>query len=92
VLDEATAEWAREQLRGPWWFSAAACADVDSDLFFLERGKKAAKTKAACENCPVVSACLQYAVDAGFDYGIFGGMTPTERRSWVRRRRLVRTA
>jgi len=92
VLDEAFEDWAREQLRGPWWFAAAACRDADSDDFFLDRGQKATKAKELCGRCPVVSACLQYAVDAGFDYGIFGGMTPRERMALVRQRRLARTA
>ena len=92
MLDDATAEWAREQLRGPWWFRAATCRDADNDDFFLERGQKAARAKELCSRCPVVDACLEYAIDNGLELRIFGGRTPAERRALDRRRRLARTA
>ncbi|OLT42162.1 transcription factor WhiB [Saccharomonospora sp. CUA-673] len=70
----------------------AACRDVDPELFFpiSDRGpgaQQAAEAKAICGRCPVRDRCLSYALDAGLDFGIFGGLTQEERRELTRRRR-----
>lgn len=36
--------------------------------------------KAICNACPVRELCLDYALAAKEEYGIFGGLTPSERR------------
>lgn len=33
-----------------------------------------------CSSCPVLAECLQWALDTGSDWGIFGGTTGEERR------------
>ena len=38
-----------------------------------------------CAVCPVRDQCLQFALDSGEQYGIWGGRTPIERRSMHRR-------
>ncbi|TQN30525.1 transcription factor WhiB [Haloactinospora alba] len=74
------------------WRYHAACRDEDPELFFpigdsgpaliqIEEAKK------VCQQCPVSSACLQWALDSGQDSGIWGGMSEDERRSLKRRRR-----
>ncbi|HLU54070.1 MAG TPA: WhiB family transcriptional regulator [Pseudonocardia sp.] len=67
------------------WRLAAACRDHDPELFFplSEVGpgaRQVERAKAVCAGCPVRSECLDYALAAGLDHGIFGGMTETERR------------
>ena len=37
--------------------------------------------KSLCETCPVLLDCRDYAVDAGEQHGIWGGMTVKERRA-----------
>lgn len=61
------------------------CAGVDPEVFFPPGGGGDAagetrKAKRICRRCPHTSACLEWAVDTGQDYGIWGGTTPDERR------------
>jgi WhiB family transcriptional regulator, redox-sensing transcriptional regulator len=61
------------------WLSRAACIGEDPELFFPERGEylKSAAAKAVCARCPVTQECL---AGAPSEFGIRGGLTPTERR------------
>ncbi|MZE81693.1 WhiB family transcriptional regulator [Streptomyces xinghaiensis] len=83
------------------WRLNAACRDTDPDLFFpvgssgpALRQEQAAK--AVCESCPVVGACLDWALETGQTSGVWGGTSEDERRSMHRRRererRRARTA
>ncbi len=70
------------------WRSAAACRDSDSGLFFPESASDVAKVaaaKAVCATCPVQEECLAFAVELNQTEGIWGGRTPSERRT-IRRR------
>ncbi len=62
------------------WMDDAACADVDPDIFFAENGKKYSDAKAVCDGCPVVQQCLEFAVSNGVRVGVWGGLTPEERK------------
>jgi len=71
------------------WRSLAACRDSDPELFFPAVGDqdigRIAAAKAVCATCPVREECLTYAVELNQSEGIWGGHTPTERRSFRRR-------
>jgi WhiB family redox-sensing transcriptional regulator len=72
------------------WRRHAACRDEDPELFFPvglagPALARAAEAKAACARCPVREACLNFALSAGQDYGIWGGLTEDERRNLRRR-------
>ncbi|SDJ95409.1 WhiB family transcriptional regulator, redox-sensing transcriptional regulator [Actinopolyspora mzabensis] len=74
------------------WQHRASCRDEDPELFFpvSEVGPGAQQVQQAkkiCAQCPVSSECLAYAQRTGLDFGIFGGMTPEERREAGRRAR-----
>ena len=82
-----------EILNGKWqgWRRLAACRDADTDLFFPngetgEALEQAAEAKAICAVCPVREECLDFALTTNQPYGVFGGLTETERRSLLRRR------
>lgn len=67
------------------WRDRAACRDEDPELFFPVSdvgpgARQATEAKAVCGRCPVRRECLDYALDNGLDYGIFGGTTERERR------------
>jgi WhiB family redox-sensing transcriptional regulator len=67
------------------WMDRAACTGVDPDLFFPPKGdsvpgESATAAKAVCASCPVRDDCLQYALTTNQRYGVWGGMTWTERR------------
>lgn len=53
------------------------------DWFPTEHREKAAKK--LCDGCPVRTACLDDALANRIDYGIWGGLTPRERRQIIRR-------
>ena len=80
------------------WYEYAACRGENPELFFpigtsgsaLQQLKQA---KAVCGRCAVQSVCLEWAVLAGIDEGVWGGQSEDERRAQRRRtarqRRLV---
>jgi hypothetical protein len=57
---------------------------MDTELFFPE-GTPTREARRACASCPVVSQCLEYALDWGV-IGIWGGTTMRERRKILRDR------
>jgi len=67
------------------WRSRALCVGADEDLFFPQTGKSARAAKAICARCPVRMRCLAEALDNGETYGVWGGLTPEERRQLKRR-------
>ena len=77
--------------RAGWW-SRAACANADPELFFPisysgPALRQVAKAKAVCARCQIQPQCLRYALDAGSIQGVWGGTTEEERRRLVRRER-----
>ena len=72
------------------WQARAACRYTDPDLFFPDGDPtapaniaQAAEAKRVCSSCPVSLQCAEYAADVAF--GIWAGMTETERRAGQRR-------
>lgn len=61
----------------------AACTPADEHIMFSELASKVARAKAICASCPVASQCLAFAIDDNIEFGIFGGMTPNERKALV---------
>ena len=76
------------------WAARGACRQSDPDLFFpvAARGpalRQLARAKSVCERCPVRVQCLEYALQSGQSFGVWGGASAEERRL-MRRRRLRR--
>lgn len=68
------------------WRHRAACRDEDPELFFPVGNsgpalRQVAEAKAVCVRCPVTASCLRWALDAGQDAGVWGGMSEAERRA-----------
>lgn len=65
------------------WRARAACVSADPDLFFpvstagLSR-RQEERAKVVCADCPVRAECLQFALDSGQTYGVWGGLTELE--------------
>ncbi|NIR37006.1 MAG: WhiB family transcriptional regulator, partial [Actinobacteria bacterium] len=51
-----------------------------------ERERRENKAKAICQVCPVQVDCLEFAMEIREPYGIWGGLTETERRQVAARR------
>lgn len=62
------------------WQADALCAQTDPELFFPEKGDPGRAAKAVCAACLVRAECLDYALDSGERYGIYGGMGEVARR------------
>ena len=73
--------------QGRDWPSQALCKGQPTEIFFAadnERGVQLRRNercaKQICWSCPVLEACRSYALNAHEPYGIWGGLTPSERR------------
>lgn len=67
------------------WRDRAACIGND-DLFYSaedepkgERRLKEKKAKSICVTCPVLDTCRQFAMEEKELYGVWGGLTESER-------------
>jgi WhiB family redox-sensing transcriptional regulator len=68
------------------WKNDAACKAEDLEKFFATTNAcdTYRDAKKICATCPVQAECLDYAVYHGIDYGLWGGMSPKQRRVWKR--------
>ena len=69
------------------WRELALCAQVDPELWFPESGQPNGKAKLVCSWCDVKVECLAFALRANEQYGVWGGLSPDERRRLRRRQR-----
>ena len=80
------------------WRHRSACLDEDPELFFPIGNTGPAilqieEAKQVCRRCDVREQCLAWALEAGQDHGVWGGLSEDERRALKRRnaRARVRT-
>jgi len=78
----------------PDWRERAACRGADLNLFFGPRRERAdqrlrrlEEAKRLCARCPVREACLDFALRSREEFGVWGGLTETERRHLLAERR-----
>lgn len=62
------------------WVTHAACAHTNPNTFFPEIGRPNTEAKHICQQCPVRPDCLEHALTHHEWYGIWGGLSDTERR------------
>lgn len=72
------------------WRDSAACRDRDPELWFPVGDAGPAllqveQAKAVCRTCPVIDACLIWAMRNRIEHGVWGGMSEQERRPVKRR-------
>ena len=87
-----------DHLPGPnadfWdWQREGHCRGLDSSVFFHpegERGRARAiremRAKTICQGCPVLVQCRNHALAVAEPYGIWGGMSESERNEILRSR------
>lgn len=73
---------------GDGWRVLAACRGMDTELFYPEgRGRSLRMqeevARQVCAECPVRRECLSAATERPERYGIWGGLTESE-RGWSR--------
>jgi WhiB family redox-sensing transcriptional regulator len=81
-------------LKGPWEFTEPACAQVGTTFFYLkdlddpDQGMEEGNyliAKKICDTCIHKIECAQWGI-ANETHGVWGGLTPKERRSLKRGR------
>lgn len=72
------------------WQLLGACRNEDTDLFFHPEGERGpsrsareAAAKAVCARCPVLAVCRAHALAAHEPYGVWGGLSESEREVLV---------
>ncbi|NIL59668.1 WhiB family transcriptional regulator [Salinispora arenicola] len=75
---------------GDRWRDHSACRDEDPELFFPIGTSgptllQVEQAKAVCRRCPAMDQCLQWALDSGTDFGVWGGLSEDERRELLRK-------
>ncbi len=68
----------------PAWMADGLCAQTDPEAFFPERGGSVKAAQAVCQECPVRVTCLNYAIENGERYGVWGGVAERNRRGMRR--------
>jgi WhiB family redox-sensing transcriptional regulator len=81
------------------WQMRAACRNLDSSTFFHpenERGPAKAdrdrRAKLICNACPVIESCRRHALAVHEPYGVWGGLTVSERDEVLRQGQATRPA
>lgn len=75
------------------WRDRAACIGHEDLFYSLEeeskgdRREKEEQAKAVCSGCPVLESCRQFAFEARELYGVWGGLTESERHRMAGRQR-----
>ncbi|ADG98483.1 transcription factor WhiB [Segniliparus rotundus DSM 44985] len=76
------------------WQIKGVCRGMDSSIFFHPEGERGRarrqrenKAKEFCRQCPVVMQCREHAIRVGEPYGIWGGLSESERIVAMEKRR-----
>ncbi|WP_035874547.1 WhiB family transcriptional regulator [Kitasatospora cheerisanensis] len=76
-----------EPLLSQWeWQARAACRGMDSSVFFSPPGESGAdrrrrerRARSVCRVCPVRADCAAFAVHTREAFGVWGGLTESDR-------------
>ncbi|MGW2844406.1 WhiB family transcriptional regulator [Streptomyces sp. NPDC001274] len=73
------------------WRVRGACQGIDPELFWPKGESHPARAQAeqakqVCRTCQVRRQCLEWAVEAREDFGVWGGLSERERRQVHRRK------
>jgi WhiB family redox-sensing transcriptional regulator len=82
------------------WQMRGSCRGMDSAFFFHPEGERGparadreARAKEVCRTCPVLEQCRRHALSAHEPYGVWGGLSESERDEIIRgHRRTLRVA
>lgn len=76
------------------WMPAGLCRGCDPGLFFPEKERATdnvyTEARKICHQCPVEAECGDYAIRFNIKHGMWGGLSPRERRI-ARKRQQVTT-
>lgn len=69
------------------WMAEGNCRLHPPATFFPSDGVGVDKARKICRDCPVMSRCLEYALEERIDHGVWGGCSERERRRILKARR-----
>lgn len=76
------------------WQMEGLCRGMKSEAFFHPDGEKGQarhlrdeRAKAICQACPVLEQCRKHALEVQEPYGVWGGMTESERSEILKGKR-----
>lgn len=76
-----------DQEREMQWMRDGECRNFPASAFFPSDGVGVDAARKICDTCKVKSQCLEYALDARIDHGVWGGTSERERRRILKSRR-----
>lgn len=62
------------------WVEQGLCAQVGGDMWYPELGDPHKPAKRVCAKCDVIEECREYALRTRQTDGVWGGLSPRERR------------
>ncbi|GAC1354506.1 MAG: WhiB family transcriptional regulator [Acidimicrobiales bacterium] len=71
------------------WMNHGNCNEIPPATFFPSDGVGVDSARKICEDCPMKTPCLEYALVNRIDHGVWGGTSERERRRILRSRRLT---
>ncbi|MFD7628785.1 WhiB family transcriptional regulator [Streptomyces sp. NPDC059851] len=71
---------------GTDWYEVALCAQTGPEFFFPEPGSSLREAKRLCAACEGRAGCLEYALANDERFGVWGGLSETERLALRQRR------
>ena len=80
-------------MKKPWEFERPLCAEISPDSYFMEddgsyrSSREYKELRALCHRCEHIADCAEWGI-ARERFGVWGGLTPRERQSIRRRRRI----
>lgn len=78
------------------WQQQGACRTEDGSVFFApdtpgeppaDRLRRLVQAKRVCARCPVLLTCRAYALENREEFGVWGGLSETERKHLIAERR-----
>lgn len=77
-------------LNSEQWMDDANCKNMDTEIFFANNNMPYDPfVKEVCMSCRVIEDCAWYANETSAYDGVFGGMTPSERRTWRQKNKVM---
>lgn len=71
------------------WMPDANCKEVGPDVMFPSDGTGVKVAQRVCAGCPVKTQCLEYALEARIEHGVWGQKSERERRRIYKARGLI---